>query len=151
MKKSARKILSLVLSFVLVCTLATAAFAVTADPVEHDYDGCIISGSLSLERRKVTANLSVEAEDDTTYFGSISVTYTYYQYNHEDMDDYRTASVSNTFERPRDGASATKSFATGSIFSMRDATAHFNLDAVTTEATIDFHSTRSVSFPYPSE
>lgn len=152
MKKTARKILALVLTLVLICTLATAAFAATSASVYRKYDNVgIVDAYVSIARRNVTASLVFEPEDGTSYSGSISVSYTYYLYNHVGMNDYRTASVSQTINSPRTGGTATKTYAAGEIFSMRSATATFNADMETVDETIDFHPTRTVTFPYPSE
>lgn len=151
MKNSASKILALVLTLVLICTLTTVAFAATSEYVYAEYPSCYIDGTVSITRLKASASLVVEPDDDVSYSGSIRVTYTYYRYGHNGDDDYRTGYVNKTVERPRNGGTAFKEFGAGEIFSMRDATALFSVTGETSDDTFDFHPTRTVFFPYPTE
>ncbi|MBQ5608215.1 MAG: hypothetical protein IIU86_04250 [Oscillospiraceae bacterium] len=91
MKKSARRILTLVLSLVLICALAITAFALTEmarDHINYEHDGVIMTHQIIGYDTKVIAVISFEAPGDYDLpndFGFDYSGYIDYQYCREEQ------------------------------------------------------------------
>lgn len=136
MKKSARKILSLVLSLVLVCTLAVAALAVS-DYVDDTIGDNYVTGTANITRYTVSGATDVDGPAPTGYNRSVNVAYTYYLYNYNDANDYRSSAIYKE-SYTTNTAYIAKSYMEGQIYSMRDCTATFQATIVTDTTTAYF-------------
>lgn len=77
MKKSARRILSLALTLVLICALATAAFAATSHSVEEETsDGSIVCEYAAIDTRSVSGQVYVNDGERMNSL-RISIAYSY--------------------------------------------------------------------------
>lgn len=77
MRKSARKVLSLVLSLILICTIATVALATSAVVYDETPGGIPVELNYEMETRSVYSDIQVEHLPSSTY---VKATITYYLY-----------------------------------------------------------------------
>jgi hypothetical protein len=98
MKKSARKILSLVLTLVLICALAATAFAAASHSVEEETDsGLIITEHGSISTYSVSGEVSVDNGGRMNSL-RVSIDYSYIQAGTTDtiiQESYSTTAYSN--------------------------------------------------------
>lgn len=141
MKKSARKILALVLTLVLICTLATAAFAATYVDIEEDYGTNVVCAYASIAKYTINGQIYVNDGEDTGDLRSVNIQYKYY------IKD----SAGNLLVRPESGfatltdsitsghvASVSKTYTSSQIYCMSYGLANFRANVYAWNATQPF-------------
>ena len=141
MKNSARKILSLVLTLVLICTLTTVAFAATYVSIEQPYDDNLVSAYASISKYAISGNIYVNDGEDTGDLRSVNIQYKYY------IKD----SAGNLLVRPESGfatlsdtiytghdASVSKTYTSSQIYCMSYGLANFSANVYAWNATQTF-------------
>ena len=79
MKKSARRILSLVLTLVLICALAVSAFAATL--IRDEYEDSYATATLDLREQEADVTLWFEEPQARSMDGTLTLTYTHVRKN----------------------------------------------------------------------
>ena len=106
MKNSTRKILALVLTLVLICTLATAAFAAPSVTIEQPYDDNLVYAHASIAKYTINGEIYVNDGEDTGDLRYVNIQYKYY------IKD----SAGNLLVRPASGfATLTDSITSGHV------------------------------------
>lgn len=152
MKNSASKILALLLSLVLICTLAVAAFAATYDEVEEPFKFTIVTGYAEISRYSTSVSMSASSNrTDIVYDGTILSAYTYYPLNHSSIYNYTGDYISQTFCSTGTDYSKSKTYNSGQICSMRDANATFEVIIDTVSGSFIFEpDALHISYPHPT-
>lgn len=119
MKNSARKILALVLTLVLICTLATAAFAATTAAVDESFYRLDAYAEASIAQRSTT--ITVAADGLVSFVnidGSVSCACSY----ENASGSISTDSFSRTINESDGYFTYTKGYTTATCSKMREAT-----------------------------
>ena len=141
MKKSARRILALALTLVLICTLAATAFAVTT---ERDSDGTNF-GALHVDVELLVADTVITATTtisgvvrNSTGIADVGMTYTYCREDLVRPNYYQTGRDSDTLFTDESHTTASLTNNVGSSYVVIDATAQFVVDVTTPTITAEF-------------
>lgn len=149
MKKQLKRMISMLLTAALLCVCCVNAFAATTASASDSYGGYGVSGLVTIQRRTVTGRVTVDSDAPIGYNRSVSVAYTYYFYNHYDLNDYKDDTL-YAVTTDRNVISANKTYNGGSIYSMRNAVATFRATIKTANGVSYFApSNRTVEYPYP--
>ena len=141
MKKSARRILALALSLVLICTLAATVFASTIvrDNDQTTIDDVRVDVALEVDDTTIRAITSISGNVSTaTGVADVGMTYTYCSEDNIRPSYYQTGRRSGTlfvYEEIR-SASLTKNVGSGYV--VIDATAQFVVDVTTPNVTAEY-------------
>lgn len=141
MKKSVRKILTLALTLVLICTLAATAFAVSieSDSAETDFGNLHLKVTLEVADTEIKATTTISGVVRySTGIADVGMTYTYCREDLVRPNYYQTGRDSDTLFTNESHTTASLTNNVGSSYVVIDATAQFVVDVTTPTITAEF-------------
>jgi hypothetical protein len=139
--KKFRRISTLALTLVLICTLAATAFAVSieSDSAETDFGNLHLKVTLEVADTEIKATTTISrVVSDSTGTADVGMTYTYCREDQVRPSYYQTGRHSGTLFVDGNSRTASLTKDVGSGYVVIDATAQFVVDVTTQNVTAEY-------------